>query len=340
MLNKIYSFIRRVTPTKWHGLFTSMLYDLGIKPTVNHTVKSPFSKGIIVISADFEMAWAFRYSKTKGPIAEELGLRERENVPKILALFDKYKIPITWATVGHLFLESCSKATGQNPHPNMPRHTFFENKNWKFSHGDWYQHDPCSNYKDSPAWYAPDLIDQIIKSPVGHEIGCHTFSHIDCTDKNCTPELLNAELNECVKEAQKKGIQLKSIVFPGGTNGNYEVLKNAGFKCYRKSTNFHIDIPVLDKHGLVQIPSSYNLDRSNLNWTAKRYIRMANSFVKKASKHKMVAHLWFHPSLDKWYIENVMPFVLENINREVREGRVEVYTMDKLAERFFQQTDL
>jgi len=329
----LYKFLRKVFPTQWHGLLTILLYDLKIKPTINRKVETPFSKGIIVLSADFEMAWAFRYSKTNGKIAEVMGLRERENVPKLLTLFEKYQISITWATVGHLFLDSCSKEQGSNAHPMMPRHSFFENSNWSFSRGDWYQHDPCSNYKESPAWYAPDLIDQIIQSPVGHEIGCHTFSHIDCTDKNCSSELFDAELTVCIELANKKEIQLKSIVFPGGTNGNYSTLKKLGFTNYRKATNYHIDIPLITDDGLVQIPSSYNLDRSNRNWSAKRYIRMANSFVSMASKHKMVAHLWFHPSMDKWYIENVLPSVLDYIRKQVDENRVEVLTMSQLSEK-------
>lgn len=333
-MKRLYILIRKIFPSQWHGLLTALLYDLKIKPTINKKVKSPFTNGIIVLSADFEMAWAFRYSKTKGKIAESMGLRERENVPKLLTLFEKYQIPITWATVGHLFLEKCSKEHGSIPHPNMPRPPFFENNNWKFSSDDWYQHDPCTNYIESPAWYAPDLIDQIRQTSMGHELGCHTFSHIDCTDKNCSPELFEAELKACVELANNKGIKLKSIVFPGGTNGNYSVLKRLDFTSYRKTTNYNIDIPIVDEFGLVQIPCSYNLDRSNQNWSAKRYIRIANSFISKASKHKMVAHLWFHPSMDNWYIENVMPHILLSIRKLKNEGKIEVLTMGQLSERY------
>ncbi|NVO08499.1 MAG: polysaccharide deacetylase family protein [Bacteroidales bacterium] len=332
-MKRLYSLLRKIFPAQWHGLLTALLYDLKIKPTINKKVKSPFTKGIIVLSADFEMAWAFRYSKTKKNRAEQMGLKERMNVPKLLSLFEEYRIPVTWATVGHLFLEKCSNEHGTIPHANMPRPPFFENSNWTFFNGDWYQHDPCSNYKESPAWYAPDLIDQIMQSSVGHEIGCHTFSHIDCTDKNCSPDLFEAELKACIELANKKGIQLKSIAFPGGTNGNYLTLKKLGFTSYRKKANYNIDIPVIDERGLVRIPSSYSLDKSKYNWSVRRYIKMANSFVDNAAKNKMVAHLWFHPSMDEWYIENVLPKVLENIRKQVDENKVDVLTMEQLAER-------
>jgi peptidoglycan/xylan/chitin deacetylase (PgdA/CDA1 family) len=172
-----------------------------------------------------------------------------------------------------------------------------------------------------------------MQSSVGHEIGCHTFSHIDCTDKNCSPDLFEAELKACIELANKKGIQLKSIAFPGGTNGNYLTLKKLGFTSYRKKANYNIDIPVIDEQGLVRIPSSYSLDKSKYNWSVRRYIKMANSFVDNAAKNKMVAHLWFHPSMDEWYIENVLPKVLENIRKQVDENKVDVLTMEQLAER-------
>ena len=49
--------------------------------------------------------------KIKIPL--EFGLKKakqsRENVPVLLKIFEDFNIPITWATVGHLFLESCNK---------------------------------------------------------------------------------------------------------------------------------------------------------------------------------------------------------------------------------------
>jgi hypothetical protein len=47
----------------------------------------------------------------------------------------------------------------------------------------------------------------------------------------------------------------------------------------------------------------------------------------------MIAHFWFHPSMDEWYIENVMPSVLEFIHKLENEGLIELLTMGQLAER-------
>jgi peptidoglycan/xylan/chitin deacetylase (PgdA/CDA1 family) len=330
------TLVKKMLPDTWISQATYLLYQAGHKPTVNKKLNSPFKKGIVILSADFEMAWAFRYSKTRKDKAIEMGLHERQNVPKLLSLFEKYRIPVTWATVGHLFLESCRKEDGTRAHPEMPRPPYFENRNWKFENGDWYGGDPCSNYKQDPAWYAPDLIDQIIQSTVNHEIGCHTFSHIDCTDENCPPKLLEAELVKCITLAEKKGIKLKSMVFPGGTFGNYSLVKKMGFTAFRKSTEYQVDLPVITRPGLVQLPSSYCLDKPKHDWPAEKCIRVAGTFAKKAAKYKQFAHYWFHPSMNEWYLENVLPGVLAELRKLEDQGLVEILTMEQAAEKFIE----
>ena len=104
----IYASIRNNLSKRNQSRLSKYIIQLGFKPSCNKLVKSPFKKGIIVFSADFEMAWAFRYSKKESAKAMETGMKERENFPILLDLFNKYDIPVTWATVGHLFLDSCN----------------------------------------------------------------------------------------------------------------------------------------------------------------------------------------------------------------------------------------
>jgi len=54
------------------------------------------------VSADFELSWAFR--ALPAPQCAEMARRDRSNVPWLLKTLDDLDIPITWATVGHLFL--------------------------------------------------------------------------------------------------------------------------------------------------------------------------------------------------------------------------------------------
>lgn len=330
-MKALYSFFRRFIGNKYKGHITKALYTFGIKPTTQKA-KSPLKKGVVVFSADFEMAWAFRYSKKQAANAVAKGLEERENVPVFVQLFEKFNIPVTWATVGHLFLKECKTNNGI-PHSDMPRPVYFENKNWLFDKGDWYEHDPCADYEQSPAWYAPDLIELIAKSSVAHEFGCHTFSHIDMTYKNCTKELANKELLKCKEVAEQCGVSLKSMVFPGGTLGNFEALKENGFTNYRKPLDYDVGLPVKDKHGLWAIPSSTGLDKTPYNWSKTTYIKHIKAFLKKAARKKMVVHFWFHPSMNKWYLENVFPEILNLVDQYREKDEIEVLTMQHVAER-------
>jgi len=330
-LRKSYGIIRNKLPLFLRGKITHNLYTSGIKPTVNKTAKSLLKRGVVVLSADFEMAWAYRYSKSKSHEAIKLGLHELELVPLLLDLFEQYNIPVTWATVGHLFLERCERNSEGIAHAEMPRPDYFENRNWKFTNGDWYQHDPCSDHKSDPAWYAPELIDRIIESSVMHEIGCHTFSHIDFTYKNCPPELAEAEIQKCKEIANLKNLELKSMIFPGGTLGNFEVLKKNGFICYRKPMSYDIDLPVIDYHGLVAIPSSFGLDRDPYGWSKDFHLAILKNYINRAAQNKLVCHFWFHPSMDKWYLQYIMPSLLKMVAKYRDSGKIQVMTMGELA---------
>ncbi|MCJ7483458.1 MAG: polysaccharide deacetylase family protein [Thermodesulfovibrionales bacterium] len=317
-------------PPMVRGASTRMLHYCRFKPTVNKKASGYFAKGTVVFSADFEMAWAYRYSKTIADF-EAMARREREQVPKLLTLFADLDIPVTWATVGHLFLKECSKNKSGLTHDEMTRPPHFSNEHWRFDHGDWYQHDPGTDLLENPEWYAPDLIRMIKDAHQRNEIACHTFSHIDFSYKNCPKELALAELSVCKRLAAESGCELTSMVFPGGTAGNYESLKELGFTCYRKKAPFDIDVPKIDKLGLVSIPSGLGLDRDAYGWSADFHIRKFRKILEYASKNRQLCSFWFHPSMDPWYFENVMPKILQIVNERVRSGDLLVQTMSELA---------
>src|SRR5512142_1144414 len=62
------------------------------------------ARGSVTFSIDFEMAWATQYSKLNKEGCVSMGLRERSQVPQVLAVLNDHDVPATWATVGHLFL--------------------------------------------------------------------------------------------------------------------------------------------------------------------------------------------------------------------------------------------
>ena len=286
------------------------------------------------MSADFELAWAWRFSKT-GADPVKKAETARANMPVILDDLEKYNIPVTFATVGHLFLERCAKGD----HDRMHRIPHFDD-HWKFTDGDWYQHDPYSDVVKDPAWYAPDIVRLIQNSKIKHEIGTHTFSHIDFSYGNCPPEVANDEIAACKDAAMKYNIDLRSMVFPGGTWGNIEVLKQHGIKIYRKSAEYELAYPYFDDHGLLVTVSSAALDSNKFNWSSEYFLKKYKVYIDKAIKTSSIAHFWFHPSFDPWFLENVFPGILEYVNEKRKEGLLWVGTMGAMADHINNKVNL
>lgn len=304
----------------------------GIRPKVN-SVKSKFPDGQtggLIISADFELAWAFRYSKTvSNPI--DMAQQARSNFPELLKLFDKFEIPITWATVGHLFLEGCKKGD----HDWMKRIPYFENRVWKYDTGDWFDHDPYSSYSENPAWYAPDLIENILKAKVNHEIGCHTFSHIDFTDKNCPENVARQEIEACIEAAKPWNITFKSFVFPGGTYGNIKALKENGFKVYRRVLPERLSGIYQDDFGLNVTNSTQMIGLSYKGQSIQNSVWRIKQMINKAIRTNTIAHIWFHPSDTSALVafKSILPFITKKSeNGNLWIGRMEdtIHLKDKI----------
>ncbi len=202
---------------------------------------------------------------------------------------------------------------------------------WRFVEGDWFDHDPYTDYKKDNAWYAPDLIEGILKSKVKHEFGCHTFTHIDCSYKNCPPQVLDDEIQACKDAAKPWGIEFKSLVFPGGTSGNYEILKKHGIKIYRKNTKYDLSMPYRDELGLLVTTSSGSFAKTS-DWTAEYYVHRYKKIIDKAMKTGTIAHIWLHPSVDEWTLKNVIPEVLGYASEQREAGKLWIGTMGTVAD--------
>jgi len=268
--------------------------------------------GVVLISADFELAWAWRFDRLNpDPLNNSLVLarRERSNIPKLIELSEKFGIPVTWGTVGHLMLEEC-KNTGPVPHPELERFPYFENEYWKFNKGDWFDDDPCSSLSTAPEWYAPDLIKLILGSKEGHEIGCHTFSHISCSDAICKPGVLNGELKASQMAASPFGINLESFIFPGHTMGNYDTIRAAGFTSIRTNFINTLGYPYLHPNGLWEHKSTMELGYNKI-FSVKQNLRRYKTIIDKCISNHQVCNFWFHPSFDEININTILPEVFK-----------------------------
>lgn len=297
----------------------------------------PFPEGrraALIFSADFELAWAWRYAASGSGSPDVIGLRGRRNVPTVLDVFGRYNVPITWAAVGHLCLASCHRRGGR-PHPEMRRIPYFVNHVWSFQTGDWYDHDPCTSAENAPAWYAPDLVAAILDSDAGHELGCHTFSHIDFTDVRCPDGVALDEIRACRDAFASFGVVPRSMVFPGGTHGHYALLAQEGFTCVRRQIREGVELfyPVRHESGLWVLPSSAPLDSQGMGWDACYVVRRLRKYIDRAIEHGLVCHLWFHPSLlDESIMEEVLPDLLAYASRKRDSGELWLATMRQVAD--------
>lgn len=295
-------------------------FEIGIDPIIN-TSKSftqfiPESyHTVCLISADFELAWAWQYTKSANNAmvkALKMAMQERENLPKIVELCERFGISVTWATVGHLFLEKCTLQNSK-PHHNLPRLSHFENQYWNFQGNDWFDNDPCSDFRTNPEWYCPDLIRMLLNSSIEHEIGNHTFSHIDCSNSICTPEVFRAEILESKKHAADFGIELKSFVHPGHTIGYLDILAEEGFTNFRSNYRNILAYPKKHRNGLWEFEQTMDF-RYYKYWSIDFQIRRYITILKRAMKSKTICIFWFHPSLDPVVIEQILPKIFQFLN--------------------------
>ena len=330
MYKKIYNKFRDKLPLNQKITLSKTVFKLTNKPFYDSSNKIELDKGVIVISADFELAWAWRYTKRNvDPI--KMAKRERENFPIIINKLNELEIPITWATVGHLFLDSCEMKNG-TPHFEMPRPKYFENEFWKYDTGDWFDIDPCGNYKTHPEFYAPDLIEMILNSKVKHEIGCHSFSHIDYSEKHSSKELVETDLHACEQAAKRFGVKMESFVFPGNFHGHFDLLEKYGYKIIRFKSNEIKEIghPERILKNLFAIHDSLAFDLAEEGWDYNYILLKMKKYVEKAIEKKAIAHFWFHPSIEREQINNYFFPFLEYLNQRRENSEIDIITMDKV----------
>jgi peptidoglycan/xylan/chitin deacetylase (PgdA/CDA1 family) len=312
--------------------------------------------GTFVLSLDTELIWG-SFAHTSDADFERRYPDVRGTIEKILGLLDRYEIPTTWAVVGHLLLESCSRGPDGRAHPDMPRpaHGWYA--------GDWYNRDPASHRVQDPLWYGRDVVDAIRSARIAHEIGCHGFSHALFGDPGFSAMVADAELATCVELAGQLGLRPTSFAFPRNSEGHHARLAAHGFTAYRgadptwyrqlpgaaaRVANFAdhllaiappVSSPVEALPGLWNIPGSMLLlHRVGVRRlvSAERRIAKAQLGIQAAEARDRVFHLWTHP-FNLAHDRPVMLRALDGILRLVADRRaadkLRVETMESLARR-------
>lgn len=295
--------------------------------------------GAVVLSLDAELAWGFH---DLDPMPTERVEVARNGWWECLSLFDEFGIPATWSIVGNVFLDGTRMSSdgGVVTQANGPE-TAPKN------------------------WFGPDLIRAVQNAEVGHEIGCHTFLHLEFGDATTTRQAAAAELRESVRVANEWNIDFDSFVFPRNNVGHRELLAEFDFRCYRgtaptlryeghafeplaKLVSMSVGrnppplvTPRIDEFGLVNVPASLFLfslvglpNRILSEINADPVVQTAKRGIDAAASSGGILHLWLHPNnLTDAAAIGRMRAICDYLAKTAEETSLEILTMREVAER-------
>jgi len=244
--------------------------------------------GNLTISIDLELAWG-NWDNLESHHIDHVERLERPITSRLIKLFDRHEVPVTWAFVAALL--DPRSARGR---PGEER-----------------------------LWYAPDVIEMINKASVRHDLGSHGGHHRYFDE--LTIDEADEELAFAKSIHQRHGLSFESFVFPRNKVAKTHLLEKHGLRVFRgedsawhqrirtvfapagRAANF-VDktIPiapetVLPKHvdGLMNVPGSLLFfGRQGL----RRFLpdgimrRKLGKGLEAAATHGRIFHLWFHPS--------------------------------------------
>lgn len=282
-------------------------------------------KASFVLSIDLELAWGV-WDKLSSINIQKIIDKERLVCENLLNIFDENEIPVTWAVVAAL-LDNKNKMMG--------------NLNQK-------------------AWYAPDILDNILNSKTKHLIASHSYAHKEFN--TCSKE-------EIIEDFEKSIFFLKSIninpdvfIFPRNNVFHLDVLKKFNFKTYRsidkswykkvykynkslgKISNLIDKVipiktnsvsPLIDQFGLTEIPTSILLISKNGIRTIVTNFSMFKKIkdgIDLAISKNECFHIWFHPS--NFYYQTNKQFdllkkIIDYFNLKREQGLIEIKLLNQ-----------
>jgi hypothetical protein len=184
--------------------------------------------GSFTISLDFELFWGVRGNRELESYRETL-LGVYSAIPKMLELFEKYEIHVTWATVGFLFHNDI-KGIKSNYPSVLPRY-----KNPKvdpYLYLDELSSDNSDNFNQMHCAFS--LVETIQKVE-NQEIASHTYSHFFTYEPVESSESFYSDMDKAEEVALSRGIKLNSLVFPRNQQDRESIktLSKTSIKSYR-----------------------------------------------------------------------------------------------------------
>lgn len=298
---------------------------------------------IFCLSLDFELLIGYHDLSNSPYLAKKKEMEDvRDRIHELINVLEKKRIRCTWGVASHLFLESCD---GHDDYPDR----------------EWLLRDPETGVDKDPLWYAPDLINRLLRSDVDFEIGCHSFSHP--VFSKIGEHQARYELKKSEELAEAWGIKLESFIFPRNEEGYKNMLSEFGYKAYRSQGRISpkskisraLDLllaradpepmaPMIDEYGMVEIPPSIYLGfggnstgiaaflcksppRNTLRW----YLQ---SGLEKTLDEGGVFHVWMHPhEYGKRISRKDFEYMVDLVSKYETKGELSVATMSQVAEK-------
>ena len=280
------------------------------------------SEGSFTISLDFELFWGVRANRNLEDYSRHL-LGVYEAIPQMLALFKKYDIHVTWATVGFLFYESIEEMKKNQPtilpeyqNQNVDPYLYLE----RLTKGSYDE--------EFIKMHGASVLISEIKKGLNQEIATHTFSHFFTYEPYKNSKAFEEDIKEALYLGTQKNIALKSLVFPRNQveEKSLEVLKKSTIESYRGNpkhwayrdgdkpgksfflrlyrlfdtymnlSGHHTTWPLFDNE-LIELKGSMMLRPyfSKLAYLEPLKIRRVKKSMKNAAKKGENFHLWWHP---------------------------------------------
>ena len=320
------------------------------------------SKGSFVISLDFELHWGVSDHRTVESYYENLK-NTPQVVRRLLELFEKRHIHVTWATVGMLFCREKNELVSFVTEGDRPGYTNAALSNYTIAKT------AGNNETDDPFHFANTLIRNIINTP-GQELATHTFSHYYCLEPGQSPDQFYQDISAAVKVTTREGVFPVSIVFPRNQySGDYiEKCRLAGIKTYRGTFSSWIYkaeaksreslwkrifrladaylplagyrmVSASHADGMMNIPGSCFLRPYNtkLSWLEPLRLYRIKKEMTAAAKQGMIYHLWWHPhnfgkNMDKNF--RILLAVLDHFDHLAATYGMESLNMKEVYEKY------
>lgn len=270
----------------------------------------------LVISLDFELFWGVSDTQTVAGYGNNVS-GEWDAIPRLLALFRRYGIRVTWATVGMAMCRNFNEWRDIRPSV-LPG--YLRKEISPYTMGKLVREHPT-------LFFARPLVEQILATP-GQELATHTYSHFYCNEPGATPEQFAADLVCARTIAAELGAHCRSLVFPRNQIAEQflAVLPDAGIDVYRgnkahwlyrngdavtggivgRAVRFadsclplsgRCDSQATRSHDLINLPASLFLYPWSAGQRALVPFRLARlkRCMTAAAHAGRVCHLWWHP---------------------------------------------